>query len=219
MWLYVLLSPQRAIARAAERLAALQAQLASHDGEFAELGRLVRRSLGLALGRLGLTLAPALGASIPLIFQLVWLSNEYGYLQPAPGEPVQVTAVGDLEDPATLGWRPPDAVQAGGAAASWSVRWPQEGSTVGLYRDNRLLVELPRPHPVPTVHRRYWWNHLIGNPAGYLPDEGGVEALELALPARRIIAAGPAWAATWPLTFFTTLVLVSIAIKLRFRVH
>ena len=219
MWIYALLSPQDALKRAKANLATAQAQLAQFDGEFSELWRLVGLTLKLALGRLGLTLGPAIGASIPVIFLLVWISNEYGYEQPKSGDIVDVVVVGQIESDIFLKWQPAEAVQELSDNLHWQARWPDKGATVSVFRDKQLLMTLPTPNLSPIVHQKQWWNSLIANPAGYLPDAAGVEALEIRLTARRIIKSGPDWVAGWPMIFFVSLILGSLVFKIAFRIH
>ena len=219
MWIYALLSPQDALKRSKTNLATAQAKLSQFDGEFSELWGLVGLTLKLALGRLGLTLGPAVGASLPIIFLLVWISNEYGYEQPKPSDIVDIIVVGQIESGTDLKWEPADAVQELSDNKHWQVRWPEEGATVKLFQDKQLLMTLPSRNLSPVVHRQQWWNSLIANPAGYLPDAAGVEALEIHLTARRIIKSGPEWMAGWPMMFFVSLILGSLAFKIVFRIH
>jgi hypothetical protein len=72
---------------------------------------------------------------------------------------------------------------------------------------------------VPVVHKRAWWNLLLANPAGYVPDEALVSRVELALPGRRYLAIGPDWLRGWEAAFLVPLVIASLLLKLVFRIH
>ena len=41
-----------------------------------------------------------------------------------------------------------------------------------------VISTIPWAAPIATIHKRQWWNVLVGNPAGYLPDDAGVERIE-----------------------------------------
>src|SRR3546814_16772176 len=107
---------------------------------------------------------------------LVWLDGAYGARVPDPGQPVAVHA-----RPAGLEahWR--------GAATGAA------GSVVVTDADRRPVVEAEIAEPVPTIHKWRWWNALIGNPAGDLPQEAPVERLEIELPRLEVLGIGPSW--------------------------
>jgi hypothetical protein len=204
MWLYRLLSPQRKIAEI--KAAALDARKAMirHDGDFADVGALARRSLGLSLHHLLLTLVPVLAASLPVLALMVWLSNHHGHALPAPGTPVELTA-----------WP-----AGGGAPEALAVAWPAPGQTATV-RDGTgaRVLTLPLPAAVPVKHRWRWWNGLIGNPAGYLPDDAAYDWVDVDLPARDHLGAGPDWLRSWAAAFFAAMVAASLAIKAAFRIQ
>jgi hypothetical protein len=72
---------------------------------------------------------------------------------------------------------------------------------------------------VPTIHKRQWWNALVGNPVGYLPDSSRLEWIELGLPQREYLTVGPAWLRAWYVVFFSVLLAASLAIKVAARIE
>jgi hypothetical protein len=64
-----------------------------------------------------------------------------------------------------------------------------------------------------------WWNRLIGNPLGYLPDDGPVERIDIDLPPRHVLSVGPEWVRTWLMPFFGALLVTSLLIKIVFRIR
>jgi hypothetical protein len=70
---------------------------------------------------------------------------------------------------------------------------------------------------VPTIHKREWWNLLLGNPAGYLPEGGPLERLDLELRPQYYLPVGPEWLKMWYVPFFGILLLASLAIKVIVR--
>lgn len=193
MFLYRAISPQRRIAALSAEAAALRRSLNHHDGEFADAWPLIRSNLGVAGRRLALVTPPAIVASLPLIAIIVWIAGAYGHYFPeAPGPvPARAEPAGDAEA----------RVERSGAVPRLVVR---SGSAV---------TELPLVQPVPVVHKRYWWNFLFGNPAGYLPGKSPVERVYLELPRIEVLSFGPGWMRTWEATFFVLLVAFSLLIK------
>jgi hypothetical protein len=201
MGAYWLLSPQKRIAQAkADALAARRA-LDAYDGEFAGAWPLISSLLGAAMRQLGLVTGPALLASLPVLALLVWLSTAYGYAFPSDSE-ISVHAL-----PVTSALRA-QAVQA--QAGHELVVRDSAGSVV-----ERIALSAP----VPTIHKRQWWNALIANPIGYLPDTSPLESIELALPQKEYLTVGPAWLRAWYVVFLGVLLAVSLAIKVAARIE
>jgi hypothetical protein len=60
---------------------------------------------------------------------------------------------------------------------------------------------------------------LLGNPAGYLPDHGPLERIDLEIPAKEYLPVGPAWLKAWYVLFFGVLLIASLAIKVSARIE
>jgi hypothetical protein len=150
-----------------------------------------------------MTTWPAIVASIPVLALIVWLGTAYGYDLPAADGAIAVQAT-------------PEQALSGrveGASAPSPPRLLVTGS------DGAVVSEIDLEAPVPTIHKRQWWNALFGNPLGYLPDESPIEALEIGLHEREYLPIGPAWLRPWYVLFFATLILGSIAIKVIGRIE
>lgn len=203
MGLYWLLSPQHRLGEAKRRLARAKAALDHFDGEFKDALPLMRTMFGSALRQIGLVTGPAIIAMAPVLCLIAWLSTAYGYTFPK-----QVAAV---------------PVQTAPEAFSASLVPP-----VGAELHPRLLVtdasgrvvhEQALHTAVPTLHKRQWWNALMGNPAGYLPATLGVERVDIDLPQQAYLPLGPIWLRGWEGVFFAGLFVTALAIKLGFRIH
>ncbi len=215
MGFYRLVSPQRKLLAIKVEIRSLRQKLMGYDGDFAGLRSLTLRSIGASLKQVGLALGPATLASLPVLFLIVWLSNAYSYGLPAPGETVEIAVMPAGTD---LAWQPWQAAQKVGE--SWRVVWPGDAAEVSLNDGGESpLLALPFAAAVPVIHKKTWWNHLIGNPLGYLPPGSQIERVEITLPARRILGYGPDWMAGWEVVFFAAMVLFSLAIKFLFRIH
>jgi hypothetical protein len=203
MGAYWLLSPQRRIAEAKARALEARRELDAYDGELSGAWPLMRRMLRAALRQLGLVTAPAVLASLPVIAMLAWLSTAYGYALPAGQAPVDVHTV-------------PDGFQARLAPSQMPAA---EHQIVVTDQEGRVIERIPMAAPVSTIHKRQWWNSLIGNPAGYLPDQAAVDRVELDLPERQYLSIGPTWLRAWYVVFFASLLVGSLAIKFAWRIE
>ncbi len=215
MLLYALLSPQQRVSAVKKQAAASRTMLARYDGEFAGLWVLIGRTLGLSVKHVGLTLGPALAASLPLLFLLVWLSNTYSFQVPTPGIPVKVTI-----KPEGVAIKFSPEIASLHAKSVWSLPWPAPGASVVLVDQTGVrLTALPSKALVPTIHKREWWNLLVGNPAGYLPDSTPVEEISIGLSQAQYFSFGPTWARSWEAPFFAMMIVAAICIKLWWRIH
>jgi hypothetical protein len=193
LMLYRWLSPQRRIAGA--KAAALDARrrLNAHDGDLESALPLMRRSMGLALRHVGLVFPAAILASLPVLALLVWLDGAYGYTFPADR---QVPAI--VVEP-----------------QSYGAQWQPNGSGGEIeLRDQQgvAIARLALAEPVTHIEKRHWWNTLIGNPAGYLPQKGPVEGVSIALPERQYLSVGPNWLRSWATVVLTALLIASLLI-------
>jgi hypothetical protein len=217
MFLYRLTSRQEALAALKPQMKQAQKALATFDGEIEEILPLVWRSLSLSFRQLGLALGPAVLASIPMIFLLLWISNRYDLVLPSPGATITVTIESDANN--DLVWQP-DTGAKHIEQALWQVTWPDEGEELQLMAQGSTeVLRLPTSELSPVVHKQQWWNALLGNPAGYLDDNQPVEAVFLELPTQTYLPFGPGWVRGWEFLYIGLLFSFSIAIKLIFKIH
>lgn len=195
MWLYKLLSPQRKLMETEAAALAARRELNAFDGDFDDAWPLMARVFRTAGSRLWLALPPALLASIPIIALIVWLSNDYGYRFPSDSEQAVAQA--------TPGDYVAEMVAHEGTSRRVVVREPQ----------GNVVSDVPVGAPVPIIEKRRWWNLLIGNPAGYLPDTGPVDSVHIELPALEVVPFGPGWARGWEVIFFALFLVFSLIIK------
>ncbi len=206
MALYALLSPQGRLRRVKASAQDARLALDGHDGSLGEAMPLIGRMFRSALAQLGLVLGPAVLASLPVLFMIVWLSGAYGYFMPQPASevPLRVEPRG-LE----ARWLPED--RASGSATAPVPRIQVVDAA------ERVVDTLSIDAAVTSLHKRQWWNSLIANPLGYLPMDGALERVEIALPRQEVITLGPGWLRGWEAVFFCALIAASFAIKIIFR--
>ena len=188
--LYRLLSPQRRIAQA--KAAALDARrrLNAHDGDLETALPLMRQSMTAALRHVGLVFPAAIVASLPVLALLIWLDAAYGYQLPQDRQAPVVSV-----EPAT-----------------YSGQWQPNGSIEVRDQGGADVAHLTLAEPITQIAKRQWWNVLIGNPAGYLPDQGPIESVSIALPERQYLPIGPDWLRSWVTVALTVLVIASLLI-------
>jgi hypothetical protein len=215
MLLYGLISPQQKLAQLRSETAAARQKLAGFDGEMSALWSLVGQSLKLSLRQILTIFVPAVIASLPLVSCLVWLDSTFGYRSPSAGQAVRVEVSPASEIIQAL---PTSALDQ--EVDGWEVHWPRSGSTIEL-RDRQAagLTVLGAPPGSDVVERRQWWNALIGNPMGYLPEASPIDRLEFDFKSLELHGIGPAWLRGWEAPFFLSLIVLSILIKVLFRIE
>ncbi|MEO1903657.1 MAG: hypothetical protein ABGX87_18045 [Alcanivorax sp.] len=190
LFLYKWLSPQGRIGEAKRAAREARRVLNGFDGEFGDAGPLIRDQFVTAFRHLGLVVIPTLISVLPLLALLTWLEGHYAHRLPTAGETPALEA----------------------APAAYRADWISEGDTpVIRVRDGeRQVAEVPVTAPIPVVEQRHWWNWLIGNPLGYLPDNSGVERVTLTLPQPEYLPFGPGWLRHWLAVFFPIMLIVSL---------
>lgn len=194
--LYRLLSPQARIGQVKREARTARQRLYAYDGELAGAWPLISAQLGASLRHIGLVLPATMLAVLPLISLLTWLETAYGRDYPPPGtEPVV-----QVEPPHVRAqWLWSDGDEG-----------PRAAPTIRAHHGETAVAEIALAAPVPVIERPRWWHWLIGNPAGYLPADGPVERIEIELPAKHYIGAGPEWARAWPAVFLPAFLLFSL---------
>jgi hypothetical protein len=190
-----------------------QKKIAEFDGEFEELMPLIRHTLALGFRQLGLALGPALLATVPILFIVIWVAGEFGYESPVARSEVLLTAEPAIND---IHWSSTTDVKI--TENGWAVSWPAEGQSLSITDGRQPLLILPLEYNIPIIHKKKWWNLLMANPIGYLPDDGKTDVIHIALPEPVMIAAGPAWMRGWMFSFFVTFLLSSLGFKLLLRI-
>ena len=223
MWVYRRFSNQAEMAALKPQIKAVQKKLSNYDGEFSGLIPLIRENFSLAGRQLALALGPALLAGVPVLFVLVWVSNAFGVKMPAAGADMEVRAVAaESADVSSWQWHgtPEPVRQTMMPGHAWRLSWPGAGTSATLITARgEDVVEIPPAHPAPVVHKRQWWNTLIGNPAGYLEPITPAEAVYLDLPKKQMLPFGPGWMRGWEFLYFVLLIVGSLALKLIWRIH
>jgi hypothetical protein len=191
--------------------------IAEFDGEFAELLPLIRDALALGIRQLGLALGPALLATVPALLVIIWVAGAFAYEAPVSGSEVLVNV-----EPATseVRWSPTSLVRTVediNDETGWLIEWPSNQQSLTLSEGQTTLLVLPLTHDVPIIHKKRWWNLLMANPLGYLPQEGETRVVRIELPEKIIIGAGPDWMRGWMFSFFMAFLLSSVAFKFLLR--
>ncbi|AZO31439.1 hypothetical protein [Mesorhizobium sp. M1B.F.Ca.ET.045.04.1.1] len=194
MELYRVLSPQKRIAEIKLAYARTQQSVADFEGEFQEAWPLLRRMLALALRRVALVFPATIAASLPLLLIVVWLDSRYGDVYPPPDASVGVKVSGDFKG-----------------------RWVNGSNGVPhaqiVDRAGSAIADVPVTQAVSVIQKWRWWNVLIGNPAGYLPEDLPFDRIDLGLPRQQVLGVGPAWLRGWEGIFFAATILVALMLK------
>ena len=213
MVVYRRLSNQEKIGELKAQQKVQQKKITEFDGEFEKLMPLIRHTLALGFRQLGLALGPALLSTLPVLFLIVWVAGAFGNEAPAAGSMVHLTAE-PIND--NLYWSSITAVEI--AEDGWQVNWPGPGQSLTLSDGRQSLLTLPLEYNIPVIHKKKWWNLLMANPIGYLPDEGKTDVIHIDLPEQVIMGFGPSWMCGWMFSFFLTFLLSSLGFKLLLRI-
>lgn len=214
MGLYRLLSRQQQLQKLKPEVRAATLRIVDYDGDFSGMLTAVAHALRLALRQIRLTLLPAILGSLPLLFIVTWLSNTFEYESPRVGQTQSIKLALQAQDPL---W-PADTAVARVGPGEWQVKWPDAAHPIALKdQSGHTLLSLPLSAPVPAVSKWSPWNALIGNPAGYVPDQAVVDTVEVPLAPLDIVPVGPSWLRSWITLFLFVLISWSLWLKKKWR--
>jgi uncharacterized membrane protein (DUF106 family) len=215
MLLYRRFSKQERIAQVKKQQKEQQKVMMDFEGEFDELLPLIRSTLGLGFRQLRLALGPALLASLPVLVIVVWVAGQFAYQSPAPADVIKFTALPEVDE--RYRWSPSQTRDA--SFSGWLVEWPEESQSALLAIDGEPVLTLPLEQNIAVIHKQQWWNFLVANPLGYLPENSTIEQITIGLPERQVLNFGPGWVRGWVFTFFLTFLLSSVAFKFVLRIE
>ena len=214
MIVYRFFSDQEKIGTLKNQQKIQQKNIAEFDGEFAELLPLIRHTLALGMKQLGLALGPALIATVPVLFIVIWAAGEFGHVSPAAGSEVFLS----VEPPGSdIHWSPVTEVTI--REGGWVINWPSQDRTLTMTEGSQALLVLPMANNIPVIHKKRWWNFLMANPLGYLPKDGETEVVRIGLPEVVVIEFGPSWMRGWMFSFFVSFFLSSFGFKFLLRLN
>jgi len=216
MLIYRRLSNQDRIRELKQAQKRQQKVISGFDGDFEDLFPVIRHTLALGMRQLGLSLGPALLATIPILFIIVWVAGEYGYHLPETGQAIDVEIHPRSDEERRFQWRPNSVARA--SADGWVLSWPMPEQSASLLQDGQPLFTLPFQDNIPVIHKKHWWNWFMANPVGYLPDDAVVDSVEIGLPEQHFLEFGPDWVRGWMFSFFVSFLLSSIGFKLAMKV-
>lgn len=212
MLVYARVSNQEALSRgkieSKEALAEMKAL--DPDAEPDVVMATMKRAISAPLNQAKNSLLPALAASVPLIFIMVWISQTYSYDTPEAGSliPVQVNP-----DTSLLESNGIQAVEDG-----YQMVWPSSGELELMDEGGAIVAAIPSSLSIGILHKHQWWNALFSNPAGYLDDSSPVDSVTLSLPNIELVGFGPDWLRTWWFFYFLVLMSAAIGIKVKFKI-
>jgi len=213
MLLYAKFSNQDALAQGkqASKKALSRLRELDPEAEFDVVLATMREAIVEPLKQTKTAAIPALLASLPLVFVLVWLSNSYSYQIPSGGSIIPA-----LTEPFV-------PLQEGNGVhrsegQTYSLTWPESGQIELKELTGNLIISIPASTHVPLIHKRKWWNTLIGNPAGYIDESAPITSVEFTMPPRQLVEFGPHWFRSWLVFYFAVLMTAAVAIKVKFKI-
>ncbi|MFK5968589.1 MAG: hypothetical protein QM487_00470 [Candidatus Marithrix sp.] len=210
MGLYVLLSSQDKLSKLKIDISTTRKALNDYDGEFSGAWKLISKSLKLSGKQIGLTLVPAVLASLPVLFLLVWLGTDYNYILPEAGTAIEIT-ISPISETIQLN---ANKIEDG----KWQLTWPVDTEQLTDSKGNNI-INFPLTEAIPILHKQQWWNSLFGNPIGYIPESSPLEQINIALPQNKYITIGPEWLHSAEVAFLLFVVICSFTIQFTFRIH
>lgn len=184
-----------------------------HDPDiaFAELLKRARRSIGLQGMVLARVFLPSLLGMVPLLFGLSAMSARFSYVLPQADDELRTWCVSPAADAGRIrvnGLDPgPDCV---------AVPW-RHGPGAELALDGQPVAHALGSGQSAVLHRRLWWNVLLDNPAGHLPDSAGDLVITVGHPEQEMHGVGPGWLRHWLLPFLATSIVLGFWWRWRWR--
>ena len=214
MFGYWLCSNQQRIKGQQNVIAGLKQQLKSNDDQFDDVMKLSLRNLRESFKLLGMVSLPAILSGLPVLVIILWVSFQFGFALPEPGDEVPLHAY-----PSNVEVEIEPSGILRGEVDGYILNWPNDPFSVKIFDPKgEIHSGLPVDPPSNVLHQRRWWNVLLGNEAGYISAGAEIDVLRFGLQRLQVLPSLPGWMSTWEFTYFLTIVVTSLFIKRVFRI-
>lgn len=214
MFLYRAISPQANLTDLKKRQQLVRRSLLDYEGEFSGMMELIAQDLGLSCRQIGVIFGPVILSVVPVLAIMFCLFTLYGYRLPEPGSSVLVRID---PDSAAVHWEGKGSYTQ--TADGWHIGWPLDLTPLTLKdSEGTVVVTLPIKTAIPEISKASWLTMLFPNPAGEITEKSKVDAVYLDIPDRQYTDFGPDWTRGFAFWYFAVLLVVSLFIKVRFRI-
>jgi hypothetical protein len=212
--IYSALSDQTAIGQLKRETRELRCRMLDPKLEKSELFGLGGRNVTVAFRLLVKTGIPTLLSALPVVVVVCWLSAYQSHRVNPDSGPVEVEILPTAQGVILL---PNKAFVH--EAKHVGLITGEECSRVGFIYDGRLAYGgTPGCPPTNRVHKKLWWNALIGNEVGYIDSGSALEEIRFHFPRKVFLDGMPMWMSTWEFPFFLCLGVVALGIKIVFGI-
>jgi hypothetical protein len=216
MLLYAWVSDQKTLAALKQRARAMRRSLLDPALDRESYMRLTRENLSVSFRLLGKSFGPAIVSSVPVLIVMLWLAFAQSYARPAVGTSIPVNFLPPSTAAVKVG--PPALLHRTSDGVRFTIAPEPQPVDISDATGN-IYDGVPDDPPFPVIHKRQWWNILIGNEAGYLAPSATIDEVHFDFPVKRLVAEVPQWMATWELPYFAALILVAVALKVGFKIE
>lgn len=218
MGIYAAASNQQAIPTLKDKSRDLRRKMLDPSlEEYSEFVALAKETFKVTFGLLGKVMGPVFLAALPVLVIASWLDTFHGYSLPDKSQPVSITLVPvhsefNIEPREVL----PDKMDG-----KIKMLAPAKLSDpVSFYVNDQMVYQgNVFALPAPVIAKKTWLNFFLANEAGYLQQDSPVDEIHIHFPPKPIHNGLPDWAAGWEWTFFISIFLVSLPVKLIFKIH
>lgn len=218
MGLYVSVSNQKAISTLKTNARELRRRMMDPSlEEYSEFLALAKENIGVSLKLLGIVMGPVFIAALPVLVTAAWIDTFHGYSLPAKNKSV---AIAVFPADANLNIKPPEIVQGKEEGRILILTPPKPSDQISFYANDQLIYKGEVfTKPVPVIAKEKWWNLILASRVGYLADESPIEEIHFDFPIQSMHNGLPGWASGWEWTFFLSILIVSLPIKIIFNIH
>jgi len=218
MGLYVSVSNQKAISALKINARQLSRRMMDPSLEkYSEFLALAKKNIGVSLKLLRIVMGPVFIAALPVLVTAAWMDTFHGYSLPGKG---QTVAIAVFPADAQLNIYPPEMVQGKEEGRILTLPPPKPSDQISFYVNKRLVYKGEVfTKPVPVIAKEKWWNLILASRAGYLAHESPIEEIHFNFPRQLMHDGLPGWAGGWEWTFFLSILIVSLPIKIIFNIH
>jgi hypothetical protein len=217
MGLYAIISNQKTIANLKKQARDLRGQMMDPSQEdYSVFLSLAKKNIKVSLKLLGVVLGPVFIAALPVIVLAAWIDSYHGYSRATTNKAIEMII---FPSDINIVSRPNDLIKKNGDKIFVSPS-SNRSDPISFYVENQLVFKgniFSKPDPF--ISKKKWWHYFFASDIGYLSQTSPIEEIHFAFPKNSIHKALPDWISGWEWTFFIAIFLVSLPIKIIFKIH
>jgi len=217
MGIYVIISDQAAISNCKLEIRSLRKDMMDTSIDtYSEYSQIALQNLKTSLALLGKVIVPTMLSALPVLLIALWLDSHDNYTISGEQYTVPVKIVPNNKNVRIYPQNLERYIDNGIA-----LRIPPTPSEEITFKIDDYIVYSGKLFwkPTPVLSKKKWWNILVASEVGYIAYDAPIQKIQINFSKTHVLNEVPDWMAGWEFTFFISVFIAALFVKIIFRIH